>query len=315
MRGALNRVGLILAAKPGTHRGAPAVKCCKCGREQCLPYVGALPPPEVLRKKLAQMGYSPKGKNWVCDICTYATRGKIEAAPVQAKTAEPAVAPQTDLDRLEKIVAEAKDVLNANSNRKTKFDPRKLSAGLLLYASGGSIADQEKASGLSDTTIERWATRLGIGRKRRLDWENIELTEDRMNQATQMAGRAPVSEPAAQPPKVVPLRVLTAHQTAKLSIKLDTVFDPETGKYTSDWTDQKIAEHLDIPRANVTAFRDEAFGKLKVNPDLDKALEMLARMEDELSKARDQQEAIGLMIKRIGAGMKVATDMIAKAGG
>lgn len=123
-----------------------------------------------------------------------------------------------------------------------------------------------------------------------------------------------MNKPAANAPVTKP-RVLTPKETARLSIEIDNHFDPETGKYMGGVNDEMIALKLDLPRASVTAFRDEAFGPLKTNPEVDRAMGILARLECEYSTLRPEVEKLAARLTRVETGIKEATDMLARAGG
>jgi hypothetical protein len=65
----------------------------------------------------------------------------------------------------------------------------------------------------------------------------------------------------------------------------------------------------------VAAFRDEAFGPIKSNPELDDALEILARLEAQHAEVKAAQDALAARVQRLEDGMREATDRIARAGG
>ena len=55
---------------------------------------------------------------------------------------------------------------------------------------------------------------------------------------------------------------LTRDQRHKIRQMVETHFDDETGRYTKDWSDKRIAETLDLPMASVRELRETAFGPL-----------------------------------------------------
>lgn len=55
---------------------------------------------------------------------------------------------------------------------------------------------------------------------------------------------------------------LTADQRHKIRKALETHFDDGTGKYQRDWSDKRIAEHIDVPLVAVRDIREAAYGPL-----------------------------------------------------
>ncbi len=137
--------------------------------------------------------------------------------------------------------------------------------------------------------------------------KNLKPTEACMTNA-----RAALAD--EQPQKVVPLRELTPQETRRAVVQLEEVFDDAAGKYAAGWSDQRVAEELDIPRANLTALRDQMFGPLQVNPELERAIELLAGLETETADAKAAIDAMAARIKKIEDGLRGATDRITRAG-
>jgi hypothetical protein len=75
---------------------------------------------------------------------------------------------------------------------------------------------------------------------------------------------APALNGGTPPPKVeaVPPAALTRQQRHNIRLALNNHFDDEIGRYAKDWTDKRIAEHLDVPLATVKEIREAAYGPL-----------------------------------------------------
>jgi hypothetical protein len=71
---------------------------------------------------------------------------------------------------------------------------------------------------------------------------------------------ATVSEPPLPPP------VATIAQKRVIRDFLDTKYDDDNGRWTNDWSDEKAAKQLNMPRAWVTRIREDLYG-----PDISEA--------------------------------------------
>jgi hypothetical protein len=92
----------------------------------------------------------------------------------------------------------------------------------------------------------------------------------------------------APPPKLEapaePPAPLTREQRHNVRRALDNHFDDEIGRYAKDWSDKRIAEHLDIPLATVRELREAAYGPLvETDP------EVLALREEHEQLKRDNE--------------------------
>ena len=93
---------------------------------------------------------------------------------------------------------------------------------------------------------------------------------------------------------------------------LEMYFDAEAGLYKSGYSDDKIADELQVPRASVSKVRAEAFGDLKIDPELLKLQEQviaaqntcrslsrqLATMQDKVTAAT---QTVGELEKMVAA--------------
>lgn len=124
-------------------------------------------------------------------------------------------------------------------------------------------------------------------------------------------------KPAAmhQPPITPAVRKPTIIETRKICDLVERYFDPAEGMYSGGYSDERIGDELDLPPALVALVRDEAFGKLKVNPHIAEAkaevealLSAMAGLESEfrqkLEKHRDQALALQTRIRNLERGTR-----------
>lgn len=96
------------------------------------------------------------------------------------------------------------------------------------------------------------------------------------------------------PGKAAP-RPLDVPQRAKVRDLLDAHFDAVRGAFSDDYSDQRIGVELNIPWASVAAYRELAFGPLKIDPSTQ-------GLRKDLAKIGDLAEMLG---KRIGGSLEV----------
>lgn len=97
-----------------------------------------------------------------------------------------------------------------------------------------------------------------------------------------MPTNAPV--PAATKPTLVdPPRDPSVAQRRQILDKLEETYNVEEKAYKGDWTDQKIAQKLEMPRAWITSVRDQFFGP----EDNMKGRQRYAELEAFLPKIKD----------------------------
>jgi hypothetical protein len=66
-----------------------------------------------------------------------------------------------------------------------------------------------------------------------------------------------------------PPRLPTNEQRLQIRGALDQHFDDAKGRYLDGYSDDKIAAHLNVPRAFVSNIREAAYGPLLGNPEID----------------------------------------------
>lgn len=87
----------------------------------------------------------------------------------------------------------------------------------------------------------------------------------------------------------------TSGQKDKIRELLDGNFDTKRGCYLDDWSDDKIAREVDLPRAVVTTIREVGYGLILTDPELDAIRAQLGAMQRDveamLSKIAEDREA------------------------
>ena len=92
-------------------------------------------------------------------------------------------------------------------------------------------------------------------------------------------------------------------------IKLDEVYQDEKKGYLPGWTDQRVATDLGIPEAWVKEIREENFGSVSSNPDIDLVLAEAKKWEDERGVLERRASALADQIEKIvGEAKKMAEE-------
>ena len=81
-----------------------------------------------------------------------------------------------------------------------------------------------------------------------------------------------------------PMRELTSDDRAKIRGALEAHFDDGIGAYHDDWSDEKIATSLNVPRAWVERMREAAFGPIRLDP-------VMAGLRAEMTQAKRDLDA------------------------
>lgn len=87
----------------------------------------------------------------------------------------------------------------------------------------------------------------------------------------------PPSQPHAEPP-----REMTRDDRRIVFAKLQEAYGTETTGYTSGWTDERVATDLGVPLAWVHEMRNDYFGPLGSNPEIDRLVEEAKEWRREL---------------------------------
>ncbi len=130
---------------------------------------------------------------------------------------------------------------------------------------------------------------------------------------------APASEPAAIPAspreaKPFPAsslqpRVLTISEREKIRDLLETHFDAVKGMYGAGWSDQKIAEAVNVPRASVSQIRDVSYGPILVTPEMEA---LIARHKVLNTDIADLQRSIRSTEEKLSGQRSRETELLAE---
>jgi hypothetical protein len=112
--------------------------------------------------------------------------------------------------------------------------------------------------------------------------------------------KATQASPITQP-SMVAARPLSLAETRKVMALLEEKFDPDKGSYVSGYSDQRIAETIGVPRARVTEAREEAFGKIKIPPELVDLRQEMDLLTQEIYKLSDKGDKLALRLAAVEA--------------
>jgi hypothetical protein len=108
-------------------------------------------------------------------------------------------------------------------------------------------------------------------------------------------------------------RTLTPQERRVIFSKMDEVYDVNKG-YDGAWTDFRLAEHLRLPLSFVRQVREEMFGPLKSNPEIDTALAhcqtFLEKLDDAENRAEDALQRAQLFYNNHLKGIKQERERI-----
>lgn len=98
---------------------------------------------------------------------------------------------------------------------------------------------------------------------------------------------------------VTDIRKLTTEQKSSLRTGLESFFNPDTGRFEDGWSDHRISEELQIPRAVVAEFREIFFGEIKTDPEIvafvqqyEEAKRVMGNLQSSLEKMHTKLEAL-----------------------
>lgn len=124
-----------------------------------------------------------------------------------------------------------------------------------------------------------WAASAGWSKKGS-GWRCPECVKPNKSQEPSATERVVVPMVKPNPaPTAAPIRDLTPKEMRAVMVALESYFDEKAGAYMNDMTDAKLAEEIDVPAANVAKVRREAFGEIKVAPEIAEAKTLLASAE------------------------------------
>lgn len=103
---------------------------------------------------------------------------------------------------------------------------------------------------------------------------------------------------------------LTIAAKARVRKLLDENFDDEHGRYTHNYSDQRIGEEVGVPWAAVAAMREAAYGPLRADPRLDKLGQDFIDIKAKIASLETRVLGdIDVLNKRLQAAEKLLTDI------
>lgn len=80
------------------------------------------------------------------------------------------------------------------------------------------------------------------------------------------------------------LREPTVQENKKIRDKLDEVYTGEDSGYAPGWTDTKVSDVLNCPRAWVVSIREMLYGKATTNPEIERTIREASRINEATSE-------------------------------
>ncbi len=103
---------------------------------------------------------------------------------------------------------------------------------------------------------------------------------------------------------------LTVDDKRRIRHLLDANFDDAQGAYLAGYSDQRIGAELGLPWALVSEYRDQTYGPIKIDPDVQAAKEMLIQIDQAIQTLRRDVDAMVAVIRK---DMETASARIAAA--
>lgn len=100
------------------------------------------------------------------------------------------------------------------------------------------------------------------------NWECPTCIDKRKERTKMTAVSGPARPFTDLQPQPSATRAPTVPETLRISDLLAQHFDKRSGLYAGDWTDDKIARQLNLPRAMVAYVRDHGYGPLKAPTEM-----------------------------------------------
>lgn len=98
----------------------------------------------------------------------------------------------------------------------------------------------------------------------------------------------PTVAPSAEPP-----RTMQRDDRRIIFQKLNEVYLDEKRGYDNEWSDLRVSKDLGVPRAWVAQVRDENFGPVAANPDIDEFKRGLEELAEVKKNIADLQKLLG----------------------
>lgn len=86
---------------------------------------------------------------------------------------------------------------------------------------------------------------------------------------------------------IVPVRDPTADERAEIRRLLEKNFDEGLGCYLAGYSDQRVAEEVNVPRVVVERLRDTAYGPIRVSPEMLAARKEVEELAQQIATLQD----------------------------
>ena len=117
-------------------------------------------------------------------------------------------------------------------------------------------------------------------------------------------------------PTIVPAPMGTTALKKQINQKLWEVYESDTQGYARGWSDKRVAEELDAPRALVASIREEFFGPARDNPDVRELLEKAEVVFAEAAALETRHSALAADVRKFLADvaqLKKDVELVKKA--
>lgn len=140
-----------------------------------------------------------------------------------------------------------------------------------------------------------------LAKKRGLATEIVSRLTDAPSEANEPQAVTSPVPPARPSPSELPPRTMSFADRRLVMIKLEEVYMDERQGYVAPWSDQRVADDLNVPRAWVKELREQNFGPVDGSSELDEIRAALDALREEFralfaagrvnSEAEEEQRA------------------------
>lgn len=174
------------------------------------------------------------------------------------------------------------------------------------------ITGSASGHGLPDSVAAKKFTQRGWDTRRSLCSDCSTARPTKGAPMSYSNGRGTAAATPVAPMRAEPPRAPTREDNKIIHAKISEVWGGDDVGYLGDWTDEKIAKDLGVPRAWVTDIRVDWFGDVKSNEELRKEITDLTAKLVTASEAYERMAALANRHKSEIDDMRKQLDKIAK---
>jgi hypothetical protein len=115
--------------------------------------------------------------------------------------------------------------------------------------------------------------------------DSPKLVQTAKQETVAMPSITPMPTRTSQPEQ--PMRQPTFLEVRSIMGLLEEHFDGAKGAYSNGWSDEKVSQEANVPRAIVAKIRDDAFGKIKSDPEIMAIRAEIDAVQDRMVKLSD----------------------------